>query len=74
MAFHGTSGWGSDLATRNSVALNATTYESGEAFEVVVTKKHNGLNRYLELKLPSGFEFLLTRDGIEDLKLFLGDE
>lgn len=74
MAFHGNNGWGSDLAARNSANLSATTYDSGEPLEVVVVKKHNGLNRYLEFTLPEGLEgrrFMLTRDGVEDLKLFL---
>lgn len=72
MSFHGSSGWGSDLATRNSATLNATSYSDNEPFEILVAKKHNGLNRYLEFTLPDGHEFLLTRDGIEDLKLLLG--
>lgn len=73
MSFHGNSGWGADLAARNSATLDATTYEAGELFEVTVAKKHDGLHRYLEFTLPGGRMFLLTRDGIEDLKLFLGE-
>jgi hypothetical protein len=72
MAFHGTTGWGADLGTRNSTALDATTYEAGTPFEVTVAKKHDGLHRYLEFTTPEGYTFLLTRDGIEDLKLFIG--
>jgi hypothetical protein len=71
MSFHGSHGWGSDLADRSTIALDATTYEAGETFEVVVAKKHNGPNRYLEFTMPGDAKFLLTRDGIEDLKLFL---
>jgi hypothetical protein len=75
MSFHGTSGWGADLAERNSVALDATDYDDGGHIEVVATKRHDGNNRYLEFKAPDGYnKFLLTRDGIEDLKLFMGDQ
>lgn len=71
MSFHGTSGW-NDPTDRNSWALDATSYEDGETIEVMVSKRHDGNHRYLEFKAPEGYTtFLLTRDGIEDLKLFI---
>ena len=74
MAYAGRNGWADPTPNDDTWVLTGIDFEHpDQPIEIMVLKKHDGRERYLQFNLPTdvGGKFLLTRDGIEDLKLFL---
>lgn len=77
MAYHGNNGWVSGYEDRDALTADARSVRVGDEVyddgNVIFDKKSDRDRRFLRIQLPGPkVEFFLDRDGIENLKEFLG--